>query len=72
MHFTIFCAIIFFLVKLQEPAIPSDPTSGRSDIPTFIGYSASGSVTGTLSAAPFYLHALFGFYVESRSWIGVR
>jgi N-acetylated-alpha-linked acidic dipeptidase len=39
-----------FVAKLQEPAIPEDPTSGQQSeqLPTYNAYSADGDVTGPL------------------------
>ena len=39
-----------YRAKLQEPAVPGDPTSGQTDqqLPTYNAYSADGDVTGPL------------------------
>jgi N-acetylated-alpha-linked acidic dipeptidase len=39
-----------FVAKLQEPALPEDPTSNQQSeqLPTYNAYSADGDVTGTL------------------------
>jgi N-acetylated-alpha-linked acidic dipeptidase len=39
-----------FVAKLQEPAVPEDPTSGQQteQLPTYNAYSADGDVTGPL------------------------
>jgi N-acetylated-alpha-linked acidic dipeptidase len=39
-----------FTAKLQEPALPQDPTSGQQDeqLPTYNAYSIDGDVTGPL------------------------
>src|SRR5207245_77116 len=39
-----------FVPKLQEPAVPGDPTSGQQSeqLPTYNAYSADGDVTGPL------------------------
>jgi N-acetylated-alpha-linked acidic dipeptidase len=39
-----------FVAKLQEPALPTDPTSGQKDeqLPTYNVYSSDGDVTGPL------------------------
>ena len=73
--------------KLQEPAIPEDPTSSERDyLPTFNAYSADGDVTGELvyvnygTPADYEQLAKLGIDVKGRiviarygqSWRGIK
>lgn len=48
-----------FTAKLQEPAVPGDPTSGQTaeQLPTYNAYSADGDVTGPLVYANYGIPA---------------